>query len=143
MRAERVPVGLGVDGSASNDAGHLLGEARQAMLAARVGGDPAAMTAREALEIATRGGAAVLNRDDIGQLKVGMAADMVAFDLRTLEFAGQQDPVAALVFCTPARVNWSVINGRVVVREGVLGTLDIRAHALRHSSLATRLVRGE
>jgi 8-oxoguanine deaminase len=143
MRAERVPVGLGVDGSASNDAGHLLGEARQAMLLARVGGDPAGMTAREALDIATRGGAAVLNRDDIGQLKVGMAADMVAFDLRTLDFAGQQDPVAALVFCTPARVSLSVINGRVVVRDGVLQTLDVRAHALRHNTLAARLVRGE
>ncbi len=143
MRAERVPVGLGVDGSASNDSGHMLGEARQAMLAARAGGDPAGMTAREALEIATRGGAAVLNRDDIGQIKPGMAADMVAFDLRALEYAGQQDPVAALVFCTPARVGWSIINGRVIVREGAIQTLDIRAHALRHGALAARLVRGE
>jgi 8-oxoguanine deaminase len=72
-----------------------------------------------------------------------MAADMVAFDLRTLDFAGQQDPVAALVFCTPARVSLSVINGRVVVRDGVLQTLDVRAHALRHNTIAARLVRGE
>ncbi len=143
MRAERVPVGLGVDGSASADAGHLLAEARQAMLAARSGGDPAAMTAREALEIATRGGAAVLNRDDIGQLKPGMAADMVAFDLRTIDFAGQHDPVAALVFCTPAKAAWSVINGRVIVREGRLQTIDVRSHAERHIRLARRLVRGE
>jgi 8-oxoguanine deaminase len=143
MRAERVPVGLGVDGSASADAGHLLAEARQAMLAARAGGDPAAMTAREALEIATRGGAAVLNRDDIGQLKVGMAADMVAFDLRMPDFAGQHDPVAALVFCTPAKVAWSVIDGRVVVREGRLETLDLMPHVERHNRLARRLVRGE
>jgi 8-oxoguanine deaminase len=143
MRAERVPVGLGVDGSASNDSGHLLAEARQAMLLARVGGDPAGMTAREALEIATRGGAEVLNREDIGQIKPGMAADMVAFDLSDIAFAGQHDPVAALVFCAPGRVNWSVINGRVVVREGRLETVDIRTHAARHRALAARLVRGD
>ncbi len=144
MRAERVPVGLGVDGSASTDAGHLLGEARQAMLLARVGGDPAAMTARDALEIATLGGAQVLNRDDIGALKPGMAADLVAFNMRTLDFAGGlHDPVAALVFCTPAKVNWSIINGRVVVREGQLATLDLAPHVSRHNSLAARLVRGE
>jgi 8-oxoguanine deaminase len=143
MRAERVPVGLGVDGSASADAGHLLAEARQAMLAARVGGDPAAMSARDALEIATAGGAKVLNRRDIGRIRPGMMADIVAFDLRTLDFAGQHDPVAALVFCTPARVSWSIINGRVVVREGHLTTLDLRPHVERHTRLARRLVRGE
>jgi 8-oxoguanine deaminase len=143
MRAERVPVGLGVDGSASSDAGNLLGEARQALLAARVGGDPAAMTARDALEIATLGGAQVLNRDDIGALRPGMAADMVAFDMRTLDFAGQHDPVAALVLCTPAKVSWSIINGRIVVREGQLQTLDLRPHVLRHNALAARLFRGE
>jgi 8-oxoguanine deaminase len=144
MRAERVPVGLGVDGSASADAGHLLAEARQAMLVARVGGDPSAMTARDALEIATLGGAKVLNRDDIGALRPGMAADMVAFDMRSLDFAGSlHDPVAALVFCTPAKVNWSVINGRIVVREGRLTGLDLRRHIDRHNSLARRLVRGE
>jgi 8-oxoguanine deaminase len=143
MRAERVPVGLGVDGSASADAGHLLAEARQAMFVARVGGDPAAMSARDALEIATLGGAKVLNRDDIGAIRPGMAADMVAFDLGTLDFAGQQDPVAALVFCTPAKVNCSVINGRVVVREGQLAGLDLRSHAARHNRLAARLIRGD
>jgi 8-oxoguanine deaminase len=142
MRAERVPVGLGVDGSASNDSGHLLAEARQAMLAARAGGDHAGMTAREALEIATRGGAEVLNRNDIGQLKPGMVADMVAFDLSDIAFAGQHDPVAALVFCAPARVSHSIINGRVVVQDGRLQTVDIRTHAARHRALATRLVRG-
>ena len=144
MRAERVPVGLGVDGSASADAGHLLAEARQALLAARTGGDPAAMTAREALEIATLGGATVLNRDDIGALKPGMAADIVAFDMRTLDFAGaQHDPVAALIFCTPAKVNWSVINGRVVVREGQLQRLDLHRHVERHNRLSRQLMRGD
>jgi 8-oxoguanine deaminase len=144
MRAERIPVGLGVDGSASSDAGHLLGEARQAMLLARVSGDPAAMSAREALEIATLGGAQVLNRKDIGAIKVGMAADMVAFDLRTTSFAGGlHDPVAALVFCTPAGVNWSIINGRVIVRQGHLTTLDLRPHVELHNNLARKLMRGD
>ena len=111
--SQAVPVGLGVDGSASNDASHLLAEARQAMLLARVGFGPDAMTAREALEIATLGGAKVLNRDDIGALAPDMAADFVAFDLRTIGFAGGlHDPVAALVFCAPASVALSVINGR-------------------------------
>lgn len=144
MRCEGVSVGLGVDGSASNDGSHMLGEARQAMLLARVGFGPAAMTGREALEIATRGGAQVLDRDDIGALAPGMAADVVAFDLRRLEFAGAlHDPVAALVFCAPQRVAWSVINGRVVVREGRLTTIDTRALAARHNTLAADLVRDE
>jgi cytosine/adenosine deaminase-related metal-dependent hydrolase len=140
MRAAGVAVGLGVDGSASNDAGHLLGEARQAMLLARVGHGPAAMTARDALEIATLGGARVLGRDDIGALAAGMAADLVAFDLGALDHAGaHHDPVAALVFCTPARAALSVINGRIVVREGRLLTLDERAHAAAHRAAARRL----
>ncbi|GJD50197.1 8-oxoguanine deaminase [Methylobacterium crusticola] len=144
MRRAGVAVGLGVDGSASNDGGTLLGEARQAMLLARVGHGPAAMTAREALEVATLGGARVLNRDDIGALAPGMAADLVAFDLTGLETAGAlHDPVAALVFCAPQRVALSVIDGRVVVREGRLVTLDARALAARHNALAARLVRGE
>jgi 8-oxoguanine deaminase len=144
MRAERVPVGLGVDGSASTDAGHLLAEARQAMLVARVGGDPGAMSAREALEIGTIGGARVLKRDDIGQIRPGFAADMVAFDMQSLDFAGGlHDPVAALVFCTPAKVNWSIINGRIIVREGRLQSLDVRAHAERHNRLSIGLVRGD
>jgi len=139
MRRAGVRVGLGVDGSASNDAGHLLGEARQAMLLARVGHGPAAMTARAALEIATRGGAAVLGRDDIGALAPGMAADLVAFDLHGLEQAGAWDKVAALVFCAPGRVALSVINGRVVVRDGRLLTLDERAHAAAHRDAVRRL----
>lgn len=144
MRCEGVPVGLGVDGSASNDGSHMLGEARQALLLARVGFGPAAMTAREALEIATLGGARVLARDDIGALAPGMAADIVAFDMRGLETAGAlHDPVAALVFCAPQRVAWSIIDGRVVVSEGRLTTLDVRALAARHNALAADLVRGE
>ncbi|MFY8041103.1 MAG: 8-oxoguanine deaminase [Bosea sp. (in: a-proteobacteria)] len=140
MRAEGVPVGLGVDGSASADSGHMLGEARQAMLLARVGFGPQAMTAREALEIATRGGAKVLNRDDIGQIAPGYAADLVAFDVRGLDFAGAQaDPLAALVFCTPGKVNLSVINGRIVVRDGQLQTIDLGRQVEAHNA-ASRLL---
>ncbi len=141
MRAERVPVGLGVDGSASADSGHMLGEARQAMLLARVGFGPQAMTAREALELATRGGAKVLNRDDIGQITPGYAADMVAFDVRGLDFAGAQaDPLAALVFCTPAKAAWSIINGRVVVREGQLATIDLPRQIETHNAASHLLM---
>lgn len=141
MRDAGVPVGLGVDGSASADAGHLLAETRQCMLLQRVGFGPAAMGAREALEIATRGGAKVLNRDDIGHLSPGMAADIVAFDVRGLDFAGAMaDPVAALVFCTPAKASWSVINGRVIVRDGQLVTLDILRHAETHNRLSKALI---
>ncbi|MEN2675958.1 8-oxoguanine deaminase [Herbaspirillum huttiense] len=135
-----VPVGLGVDGSASNDSAHMLGEIRQAMLLQRVGFGPDAMTARQALEVATLGGAKVLNRDDIGALKPGMSADVVMFDTRQIAFAGAlHDPVAALVFCTPANVNTSIINGRVIVREGQLTTIDLGAVLERHNHLAYQL----
>ncbi|WP_374489963.1 8-oxoguanine deaminase [Zoogloea sp.] len=141
MRAAGVPVGLGVDGCASNDAAHLLGEARQAMLLARVGHGPAAMGAREALEIATRGGARVLGRDDIGALAPGMAGDVVAFPLDGLELAGAavHDPVAALVFCTPPRVRHSIIHGRPVVEDGELLTVDLPPLVATHNRLARQL----
>jgi cytosine/adenosine deaminase-related metal-dependent hydrolase len=141
MRAAGVAVGLGVDGSASNDGAHMLGEARQAMLLARVGHGPAALSARQALELATLGGARVLGRDDIGAIAPGMSADCVAFDTTDIGFAGGavHDPVAALVFCSPARARWSVINGRVVVRDGVLGTVDLPRVVARHNDFARRL----
>ncbi len=144
MRAQGVPVGLGVDGSASNDAAHMLNEARAAMLLQRVGFGPDAMTAREALEMATLGGARVLNRDDIGALAPGMAADFIAFDLRQIGFAGGlHDPVAALVFCASANVAYSVVNGRVIVREGQITTLDLPRLLEQHNALARILVNGE
>ncbi|MGO4302508.1 8-oxoguanine deaminase [Cupriavidus sp. RAF12] len=140
MRDAGVPVGLGVDGSASNDGAHMLGEARQAMLLQRVGHGPAAMSAREALEIATLGGARVLNRDDIGALAPGMSADVVAFDMSGVGFAGAgHDLVAALVFCTPANVSTSIINGRVVVRDGQLLTADLPQVLGDHRRLARTL----
>jgi 8-oxoguanine deaminase len=137
-----VTVGLGVDGSASNDSGHLLAEARQAMLLQRVGHGPSALGARGALRLATRGGAAALARDDIGCLAPGMAADLVAYRLDGPGFAGSHDPVAALVFCAPAQVAWSVIDGRVVVREGRIATFDLPATLQRHNRLARQLLAG-
>ena len=140
MRDAGVPVGIGVDGSASNDAGHLLAEARQALLLQRVGFGPDAMSAWEALELATRGGARVLGRDDIGALAPGMAADFVAFDMSNVGYAGGlADPVAALLFCAPQDVQWSVIHGRVIVRNGQLTTLDLPDHVERHNALSRAL----
>src|SRR5262245_7039825 len=119
LQAAGARVGLGVDGSAANVGPHMAAEARQALLLQRVSGDPAGLTAHQALWLATRGGAAVLGRDDIGQLAPGMAADFVGYRLDTLGFAGGavHDPLAALVFCQPPNVDLSVIDGRVRVRQ--------------------------
>jgi 8-oxoguanine deaminase len=142
MRARGVAVGLGVDGSASNDTGHMVLEARMAMLLARVReNNPAAMSARQALEVATRGGAEVLGRDDIGQLAVGKCADLVAFDVRGLDFAGAlHDPLAALLFAAPAKAALAVINGRVVVRDGQLLPVEAPVLAEQHNRLARQLL---
>lgn len=135
-----VNVGLGVDGCASNDSGHMLGEVRQAMLLQRVGFGPDAMTARQALEVATLGGAKVLNRDDIGALKPGMSADIVMFSLKQIGYGGAwHDPVAALVFCTPSNVAYSIINGRVVVRDGQITSIHLPVVMERHNRLAHQL----
>ena len=140
----RVNVGLGVDGSASNDSGHLLGEARQALLLARALGDPAGLSAREALRMATRGGAAVLGRDDIGRIAPGMSADVVAYRLDDIALAGAlSDPLAALVFCQPQRVDLSIINGRIVVEDGELLTADVSEVVAAHNQLSLQLIRGE
>lgn len=138
-----VKVGLGVDGSASNDDAHLLSEARQAMLLQRVKGNAAEMTAREALRVATRGGASILGRDDVGQLAPGMAADFAAFDLNEPAMAGADwDPLAALVFCRPSRANWTVINGKPVVREGRIATVDFDKALVDHRRLTRVLIDG-
>ena len=143
MRDAGVSVGLGVDGSASNDGAHMLGEARQALLLQRVGFGPAALTARDALEMATLGGAKVLNRNDIGCLAPGMAADLAAFDIRGIGFAGDgHDPVAGLVFCAPGPAAYTIVNSRVVVRESRLTTLDSLALAASHNRLAGILANG-
>lgn len=139
-----VRVGLGVDGSASNDGSHMLNEARQAMLLQRVLNQADALRVEEALWLATRGGAAVLKRDDIGQLAVGKAADIIAYDLNRLAYAGaQHDPLAALLFCAPQPVTWSVINGRGVVADGMLQTLSLEPIIRRHNHISQCLINNE
>jgi cytosine/adenosine deaminase-related metal-dependent hydrolase len=146
-----VPIGLGVDGSASNDAAHMLNEARQAMLLARVGRalddfgcnhGPAEMTPRDSLRVATRGGAQVLGRaHDIGQIRVGYCADLALFRTDTLAMAGGavHDPVGALMLCASQNADYTVVNGRVVVREGQLTTVDLGPLIERHNQLALQL----
>jgi cytosine/adenosine deaminase-related metal-dependent hydrolase len=131
-----------VDGAASNDSSHLFHEARQAMLSARVRDtEAAAMSAREALAVATRGGARVLGRDDIGSLAPGMAADFITIDLDRPAFAGAlHDPVAALLFCHVDRVDYSFINGRRVVDAGRLVTAELPRLAERVNRLAGELL---
>jgi 8-oxoguanine deaminase len=143
MRKAGVRVGLGVDGSASNDGANQLAEARQAMLLQRVLGGPAALTARDALEMATRGGADVLNRDDIGQIAIGKAADLAIFNLNNIAFAGAlHDPIAALLLCQPAPAAYTIVNGNIVVREGKLTTVELPDLISRHNALAAKLMTG-
>lgn len=143
-RGAGVPVGLGVDGSASNDSSHMLAEARQAMLLQRVKGEAGAMSAQQALELATLGGAAVLGRDDIGALAPGMAADFIGYRLDRLDFAGAlHDPLAALVFCTPINVDLSVVNGRVRVQDGRIVDLDLEPLIQRHNAISRAMIRDE
>lgn len=142
MLHHNVPVGLGVDGSASNDTSNLLNEARTAFLMARVRElDAAAMTAREALELATLGGAKVLGRDDIGYLAPGMSADFIAINLDRPEFAGAlHDPVAAMIFCQANTVDYSFINGRKIVDQGRITTIDLPTLIEEHNRLAHQLI---
>ncbi|MFQ5611252.1 MAG: 8-oxoguanine deaminase [Anaerolineae bacterium] len=141
-----VKVALGVDGSASNDGNHMLAEARQAMLLQRVGwpgfeSRADRLSAREALELATLGGAGVLRRDDIGSLEPGKAADFVAFRVDDLAHAGGLgDPVAALLTCAPGRVWLSVINGRIVVEDGELRTADLGPLIERHNHISRQML---
>jgi 8-oxoguanine deaminase len=158
-RRAGVRVGLGVDGSASNDGNDLLGEVRQAMLLQKVApaaylsqppggrggfaGDPKSITARQALALATRGGADALGRDDIGHLAKGMSADFIAFDLNQVALVGAHDPVAALAYCRPNGVDFSVINGEVIVSEGRLTTVDLPPLLQRHRQIAIDMARSE
>jgi cytosine/adenosine deaminase-related metal-dependent hydrolase len=163
MMEAGVPVGLGVDGSASNDAAHMVNEARQAMLLARLrkslegpqvtsdgktvfGCDtaPMEMTARDALRLATRGGAEVLGRQDIGQLSVGYCADLALFDLRSLSFAGGavHDAIGSLMLCASAPAAYTVVNGQVVVSEGQLTRVELGRVIERHNQYAVQLATG-
>jgi 8-oxoguanine deaminase len=161
-RAAGVNVGLGVDGSASNDGSHLLAEVRQAMLLSRVKegitgfsatpspvigrgqgeGERKLMTAREALHLGTRGGAAVLGRKDIGSLEVGKCADFFAVNLSRLEFTGMHDPVSAIVFGQPVRVDYTVVGGKFIVKEGQLVTVNERQLVEKHNKASKRLLAG-
>jgi len=141
LRDAGVPVALAVDGSASNDSGHLLAEARLGLLLQRVSRGATAMSAREMLEIATLGGARVLGRDDIGALAPGMACDLIAVRLDEPGLAGAgDDPVAALLLCQVARVALNVVQGRVLVRAGQLVTLDEAAVVARQRKLSKQLL---
>jgi 8-oxoguanine deaminase len=141
-----VPVGLGVDGSASNDTSNLLGEVRNAMLVNRIAPGPglesgSQMSARTALEMATVGGAGVLGRSDIGAIAPGFAADLAAFDLNRLEFAGaQHDPIAALVFCGPPSVDHSWVGGRPLVVDRQVPDVDLEGLIAEHNRLSKSLV---
>ena len=136
-----VKVGLGVDGSASNDSGNMLNEARQTMLLQRVNSKASTMTAREALRVATKGGASVLNRDDIGMLVPGYAADITAFKRDNVDFSGSDwDPVASLVFCGPSKANYTIINGKIVVSEGQLTSIPMEKLVHEHSKLSRDLI---
>lgn len=152
-RAAGVTVGLGVDGSASNDGSHLLAEVRNAMLLSRVhegitgfslSDDPnrKLMTARDALFLGTRGGAAVLGRNDIGSLEPGKCADFFAISLNKLGFAGMHDPVAAIVFGQPVNVDYTVVGGKFIVKEGQLVTVDEGNLIEKHNKAAKRLLAG-
>jgi cytosine/adenosine deaminase-related metal-dependent hydrolase len=159
--AAGVKVGLGVDGSASNDSSHMLGEVRQAMLLARLKegitgfsltpspipksgeglGVRALMTARDALRLATRGGAAVLGRSDIGSLEVGKCADFFAINLNRLDYAGAlHDSLAATIFCQPVKVDFTVVGGKFVVKDGQLVTIEIGKLIEKHNKAAKQLL---
>jgi cytosine/adenosine deaminase-related metal-dependent hydrolase len=149
--AAGVPTGLGVDGSASNDGGQLLGEARQAMLLARVAASPGLihveeqpqMSARTALEMATLGGAAVLGRDDIGSLEPGKVADFAAYDLDRIEFAGaRHDPVAALLLCAPVPARHTYVHGLPVISDGRPVAVELESLLEEHHRASRRLIQG-
>jgi len=148
--AAGVRTGLGVDGSASNDGAHLLGEARQAMLLARLASAPAPgvpagplLPARTALEMGTLGGGAVLGRDDIGSLESGKAADFVAVDLDRVEFAGaRHDPVAALLLCAPVTVDHTYVHGTAVVSDRRPVGIEVEPLIQEHNRIARALVQG-
>jgi len=139
----KVPVGLGVDGSASNDSSDMLGEVRQAMLVQRVKAGVEAMPARDAFRLATNGGASVLGRGDIGSIEPGKAADLAIFDVSGLDFAGSKsDPVASLLFCGAShRTKYTVVNGEVVVKNGRLVKVDEFKLAERANKAAAALYR--
>jgi cytosine/adenosine deaminase-related metal-dependent hydrolase len=140
LRRAGSPVGLGVDGSASNDSSNMLAEARQALLLNRLAHGAAALKARDALRMATVGGAECLGRDDIGSLAVGKRADIALFDLRDVGYSGAEDVAAAMVLCAPTRVETLIVEGRVVVENHQLKTLALNPVLARHRHFAAKMV---
>ena len=138
---EGVKVGLGVDGSSSNDSGHLLNEARQAMLLQRVNLGANKFSPREALYTATRGGAEVLNRNDIGQISVGKAADFAIYDMNKVSMSGAwSDPLAALVLCSPMETAYTICNGEIISQNGHLNKFDLNLSLEKHKVASKRLL---
>ena len=140
LRRAGSPVGLGVDGSASNDSSHMLAEARQALLVNRLAHGAAALNVEDALRMATVEGARCLGRDDIGTLEPGKRADIALFDLRAAGYSGAADAVSALLLCAPMRVDTLVVEGRMVVEDGQLRTLRLEPVLKSHRQMAARLV---
>jgi 8-oxoguanine deaminase len=133
-------VALGVDGSASNDSGHLLNEVRQALLLTRVVHGADSMTVDQALTIATRGGAQCLGRDDIGSLEVGKCADVAIFPEKNVFSSGAENPVEGLVLCFPRQVETLIVNGSVRVKHGHVVGLELPVLLEKHGAIARRLV---
>jgi cytosine/adenosine deaminase-related metal-dependent hydrolase len=142
LRRAGCPVGLGVDGSASNDSSHMLAEARQALLLQRLAHGASALGVRDALRMGTIEGARCLGRVDIGSIEPGKRADLAIFDLRDIGYSGAGDPVSALLLCAPTRVSTLIVNGRVVVEGGELQTMSLERIRARHRKAAQRLVTG-
>jgi cytosine/adenosine deaminase-related metal-dependent hydrolase len=139
LRRAGCPVGLGVDGSASNDSSHMLAEARQALLLNRLAQGAAALNVREALHMATVEGARCLGRDDIGSLEPGKRADIALFDLRGIGYSGAGDALAALLLCAPTRVETLIVDGRIVVEDGALTTVALAPALRRHRRISARI----
>ncbi len=140
LAAAGCPIGLGVDGSASNDGSHLLAEARQALLLGRVARGADAVKVEEALTMATVGGAACLGRDDIGALEPGRRADLALFDLRDVGYSGAGDPLLGLLLCAPTRVHTLIVDGRPVIEDGEIRTLALDPVVTRHRKIAAQLL---
>ena len=136
-----IKVGLGVDGSSSNDSGHLLNEARQTLLLQRLKFGADKFNGREALKLATKGGAKVLNRSDIGEISIGKAADFAIYDLKQIDFSGtSSDPIAALVFCGPVKTKYTICNGKIISENGHMKNFDLNLSLEKHASASIRLI---
>jgi 8-oxoguanine deaminase len=142
LESAGAPVGLGVDGSASNDSSNMMQEVRQAFLLQRIRYGSAAVSHEDALGWGTAGGARVLNRPTLGTLAPGQAADLAMFNLEELRFSGSGDPVAALVLCGAHRVQHLMIGGTWRVKDGEIDNLDLPRLRARHQEMADRLAKG-